>query len=390
MSRGRGITSQTKANIIVELNNGATNTELASKYRVSKYVVSRLKSHSVQSNILSAISVRSRQARRCRVQGGRFAHLENELLDWFSQRRNDRCALTTSIIKAKALKICDYLITQDPLANNNLKNFKASNGWFEQFKRRADIHNRSIVGTEDTIAEQVLIDGRQRLKAALSTYAATDIYNVDESGLCYLQMPSRSFIQGTNKSKEVKAQKERITLMLCCSLAGEKMIPVVIGKSQRPRALKNTNINGLPCTYLSNKKAWLTRSIFAEWVAKVNSDAILACRHICLVLDNFSGHVLDMPFSNVKVLYLPPGTTSVLQPLDCGIIHSLKCKYTELLSNAKLASTEENTLFSLNIKDAIHFVAEAWASVNEMTIRNCWRKANIANPTVYDLIDAMI
>lgn len=387
MSRGRGIKFRLKATIIAELNNGLTNSDLARKHRVSRHVVARLKDPVQQERIQTAMSSQTGQARRCRIQAGRFLSLENELIDWFMQKRTKGCALGTSLIKAKALKIRDYIIAQDPNMNTDLKNFKASNGWFENFKRRTDLRNKSIAGSEDTISEQVLVEGRQHLRESLSAYSPNNIFNVDESGLCFQQMPTRSYIQGSCQRKEVKCKKERITVMFCCSTTGEKLKPLIIGRSKKPRALKNTNIERLPCTYLANKKAWLTRSIFVDWVSKLNMEALRVSRKICLVMDNFSGHVLDETFTNVKLIYLPPGTTSVLQPLDCGIIRSFKSKYTEQLSRIKLLTCEQNYAFVPNIKDAIYFSANTWASVEKLTIRNCWRKANITNPTLFDLAD---
>lgn len=114
---------------------------------------------------------------------------------------------------------------------------------------------------------------------------------------------------------------------------------------------------------------------------------MLAERKIRLNLDNFSGHILARVFLNVKLLYLPSGTTSVLQPLDADIIRSLKSKYTELLAERKVGSRQRGEAFVPTIKDAIYYAAEAWASVTERTIRNYLRKVNITNAPLYDLAD---
>ena len=49
--------------------------------------------------------------------------------------------------------------------------------------------------------------------------------------------------------------KERLTIALCASVMGEKLTPLIIGKSAKPRFFKNTSIKSIPLTYLSNKKA---------------------------------------------------------------------------------------------------------------------------------------
>ena len=49
-------------------------------------------------------------------------------------------------------------------------------------------------------------------------------------------------------------------------------------------------------------------------------------------MDNFRGHVVSEP-SNIKILFLQPNITSILQPLDLGIIKSLKDRYKSYLSS---------------------------------------------------------
>jgi hypothetical protein len=47
---------------------------------------------------------------------------------------------------------------------------------------------------------------------------------------------------------------------------------------------------------------------------------------ILLILDNASAHVLDYVSlsENVKIIYMPPRTTSVMQPMGQGVISALK------------------------------------------------------------------
>lgn len=53
-------------------------------------------------------------------------------------------------------------------------------------------------------------------------------------------------------------------------------------------------------------------------------------RRILLFLDNSSTHPHLAP-SNIKLLFLPPNTTSKLQPMDAGIIQNVKLVYRKLL-----------------------------------------------------------
>ena len=67
----------------------------------------------------------------------------------------------------------------------------------------------------------------------------------------------------------------------------------------------------------------MTRFIFEEILSKINNNT---SEHIVLLLDNFSGHKVLSPekYKNTTLIFLPPNSTSLYQPLDQGIIKSFK------------------------------------------------------------------
>ena len=62
-------------------------------------------------------------------------------------------------------------------------------------------------------------------------------------------------------------------------------------------------------------------------------------RKILLFLVNFSGHK-QQELSNIKIEYFPANMTSVLQPMDQGIIASFKMKNKSLVMQEKIESIE--------------------------------------------------
>lgn len=121
-----------------------------------------------------------------------------------------------------------------------------------------------------------------------------------------------------NNTKGSKTSKERVTIMLVCSATGEKLKPLVIGKTQKPRYFKNIKPEQLPVTYITNKKAWMTNDIFLTRIKDVNQEMKRNRCHILMFFDNASSHG-DCKLSNVTWKLLPANTTSHLQPLDQGI-----------------------------------------------------------------------
>jgi hypothetical protein len=89
--------------------------------------------------------------------------------------------------------------------------------------------------------------------------------------------------------------------------------------------------------------------------------------------------------SNVKLIFLPANTTTVVQPLAQGIIASMKAHYRRrlerwLLSEADKAGNKEERLKDLrpSFYQMMRWVHEAWTqSVAPFVIWNCWHKAGI-------------
>ena len=81
---------------------------------------------------------------------------------------------------------------------------------------------------------------------------------------------------------------------------------------------------------------------------------------------------------NNNNFYLPANTTSVLQPLDQGIISTFKLYYRKLLVEYLMdLNDNEKEYTPITIAQAIMNIYKAWRTVKESTIVNCWRKADI-------------
>ena len=83
-------------------------------------------------------------------------------------------------------------------------------------------------------------------------------------------------------------------------------------------------------TYRNNAKAWMLITIFQEWLREF--DRQIAQKHggqrVLLLLDNCTSHkVENLALPHVEIHFLPPNTTSKIQPIDAGIIISFKKHY---------------------------------------------------------------
>ena len=111
---------------------------------------------------------------------------------------------------------------------------------------------------------------------------------------------------------------------VCANMMGEKLDLALICKSENPRNIQM--IKKLPVSYFSNKTAWMTGEIFTQIMEKWNRALVIKGRFIILFIDNCKAHPDQkmINFSNIKIYFLPPNSTSVTQPMDAGVIKCLK------------------------------------------------------------------
>lgn len=216
----------------------------------------------------------------------------------------------------------------------------------------------------------------------LERYSPDDIYNVDETGLFYRLLPDRTYALKGETCHGGKNSKERISLLLGSNMTGtDKLKPLVIGRAAKPRCFKGVQVESLPVYYKANAKAWMTSEIFNQWLSSWNRK--LQNHKVLLFIDNCPAHNLVGQYSNIEVHFLPPNTTSVIQPMDQGIIKSFKAQYRRRLVHKYLAAVEKNTQIkdiTINVKEAIDMAFQAWQKVTSTTIANCFKKAGFIKP----------
>ena len=99
-----------------------------------------------------------------------------------------------------------------------------------------------------------------------------------------------------------------------------------------------------------------------------------------LLVDNCPAHTdgFSLNLKNLSIEYIPPNTTSHIQPCDAVIICKFKVHYRNLLvSKWVYELNEEQTIKKLNVKEAIELIADAWEKVKPSTINNCWKNTGI-------------
>ncbi len=162
-------------------------------------------------------------------------------------------------------------------------------------------------------------------------YSLDQIFNADETGLNYKMLPDTTLALPTERSAlGTKKAKERVTIMTCSNASGSFRLPLMlIGKSAKPRALKNIDRQSLPVYYTNQKSAWMTAKLFKDSFLKEFVPRVKKFfsengwpEQAVLVLDNAPSHlsIKELKCEGIRIIYSPPKTTSLIQPQDRRII----------------------------------------------------------------------
>jgi hypothetical protein len=129
----------------------------------------------------------------------------------------------------------------------------------------------------------------------------------------------------------------------------------------------------------------MTQNVFKLWLTAF--DQRMDGRKVILLLNNYSVHIKDadlekfnIQLKNTTLLYLPPNTTSKIQPCDAGIIRTFKAYYRRRFNNQLLSRIESNVadLEKINLLDAIQNAIVAWKQdVQSTTIKNCFQHCQL-------------
>ena len=99
---------------------------------------------------------------------------------------------------------------------------------------------------------------------------------------------------------------------------------------------------------------------------------------MALIVNNCPAHTNIIQLKTIKLIILPPNTTSILQPCDQSIIQNLKYYYRTFLLRKYLVALKVRKSFKVNILDALQILSTAWNSVNAKIIENCFRHAGFS------------
>lgn len=355
---------KTKVEILREVENGVlSKTEIAKKYDITKSTLSTYIKN--KESIIAGYEKQQMKPSRKRLRTSAHPQLEDALVMWIKQVRSQNLPLSGPIIAAKAREFATKMA---------LEEFSASDGWLSRFKERHGLTFKTVCGEKadvDRAKCEEWLSGD--LKDLLAAYSLDDVFNADETALYYKLLPSKTITFQGDDCAGGKKSKERLTVMVCANATGtERCRLLVIGKAAKPRCFKG--VKTLPVDYVANKKAWMTMNIFSDWVRVLDRKFAAKGRKILLFVDNCTSHCNIEGLRAIRLAFLPKNTTALLQPMDMGVIQNLKTLYRRHILERMLLCLNSEKTYSIDLLGAAHILTNAWNSIKQETIANCFRK----------------
>ena len=135
-------------------------------------------------------------------------------------------------------------------------------------------------------------------------------------------------------------------------------------------------------------KIWMSSFLFDEWVKELDRKFENENCKIVLIVDNCPAHPIVDGLKGIELVFLPPNTTSKTQPMDQGVIRSLKANYRRKIIKRLIRAVDmKKKLQQTSILDAMQLLQSAWSEVSELTIKNCFRKSGISEKSVEQTIN---
>lgn len=389
-TKRKAISLETKVTILNKLKAGQGSTSVAKAFGLNESTVRSIKQveDSIRKSVSSGTNVSQKFSSYKRDKA--MEEMEKVLIIWIEDNVRKRIPVDTGSIKHKALRIFQLLKDKDQTPS--VIEFSASKGWFENFKKRHNLHNLHIRGELASGNAKTASEYPAKLARIIeeNSYSADQVFNADETGLFWKKMPKRTYLSKTTKSASgFKAAKDRVTLLFCSNASGDRMLkPLFINKSQMPRAMKGENMEKLPVYWRANKKAWMTSSMFEDWFQNCFIPEVKSYLQgknlqfkVLLLLDNSPSHPINLQHPNVRVEFLPPNTTSIIQPLDQGVIATFKAYYVRRSFADVLSKLDANHLLTLpevwknfTISKCVTHVASSVAELKNSTLNACWKQ----------------
>ena len=273
-----------KLQLLKKYEAGVSVKSLCEEYGVKKQTVSDIKKDKER---LKQWSATSNNLGRTSMKGSKQADLDTAVYKWYVQQRAVDVMVRGVDIMAAAEKLAQHMGIA----------CQASAGWLWRFRNRHGIRNITPHGEAGSADTNAVEPFRAKLDWLIKDekWQLNQLYNGDETALFWRSLPRNTqAFRHEDKTPGRKISKEKLSALLGANATGtHRLTPCIVGKSAKPRALKDL-MHELPVVYYNTKNAWFNGAIFEDWFFK----------HFVPEVRNYQEKVLGIPPNEVRALLL--------------------------------------------------------------------------------------
>ena len=208
---------------------------------------------------------------------------------------------------------------------------------------------------------------------------------MDESGIALGACTHQRVIGSSLSSrtyKKVPENREWVSIVETVSATGRHTRCLVIFKGKNIQSWWFKHDEVPDWLYTCSENAWIPNDIGVKWLKEIftpeTQPKVVGANRI-LLLDNHGSHIttefMRICFqNNIRLIYLPPHSSHVLQPLDLSIFSQIKRSYRAQIED--LAWFEETTPIKKTRFVEYYNKAREYA-LNESYIKAGWRGAEL-------------
>ena len=387
----KSISLKTKMQVLRRLDAGERQSDIGTALNLSTSTIRTILKNKGKIVSSATTTTTTSATKITRSRNNAIEEMEKRLSVWIDDEVERNMPLSQAIIMEKARTIFNHIQNEKGDARK-IENFVASRGWIHRFKNRNNFHNVQITGetARGDIKAAVAFPATLRAIIERGNYPPELVFNVDETGLFWKRMPKRTFLsREQERAPGFKAANDRLTLLLGGNANGDfKLKPLLVYHSKTPRAMKGISKSTLPVIWESNKKSWISMKIFQNWFTEHFCPSVKRYCEVknlepkaLLLIDNAPTHLSELTTCiPIEVVFLPPNTTSLIQPMGQGVVSTFKAYYLRRIFQQLIDKTDEGDKQSIsnfwknyNIMDAVDNINFSWNEVTEKCLKGAWK-----------------
>ena len=257
----------------------------------------------------------------------------------------------------------------------NPPKFNCSNGFIYDFKKRNKFSSRRThLKRRPNIKDEDLKKWKLRIKKLMTEVSKDLIVNVDETAWFFY--PRGLLTWATKGSSNVSIsiggnEKENITALCAITASGTKL-PMMLIASGKTSACELSQLGDVSPNWTTHSEnGWTTEATFIEYLQHIAE--YFNYQPVHLILDVYAAHRTDevkeaAEALGIKLYYIPPGCTDLVQPLDVKVFGALKASarklFRERYQNARTPKVTS--------KDAVQNLIRAWEGIGVQLSEEAW------------------